>query len=140
MSTPGALSQDVNWRWCFWINLPCAAVTAAGVIFILKTTKPLGTPLHSRISLRDKLSRVDIVGTILTSAFMVMIIVPIQDSTYQGWKSAATLAVSLNIPQIQEIEHLLKHSFNFLYVYLSTASLLLSSSTTTHLAMVPLPW
>lgn len=96
-SIGGALSQNVNWRWCFWINLLCAAVAAAGVLFLLKASKPLGAPLDSKINFIDDFKKLDIVGTILTGGFMVMIVVPVQLSTSQGWSSAKTLVVSGSI-------------------------------------------
>ncbi|KAH8585419.1 major facilitator superfamily domain-containing protein, partial [Bisporella sp. PMI_857] len=32
----GGLTDNVSWRWCFFINLPFGAVTAVGVLFTLK--------------------------------------------------------------------------------------------------------
>jgi hypothetical protein len=72
--------------------LPGAVVAAAGVIFVLKSTPPIGTPLHTTESIREKLLKLDIVGTVLVSGFFVMIILPMQLSTTNGWDTAVTLA------------------------------------------------
>lgn len=35
----GAFTSNLTWRWCFYINLPIGAVTAAGLLFLLKLPK-----------------------------------------------------------------------------------------------------
>ncbi|KAK1979948.1 major facilitator superfamily transporter [Colletotrichum cereale] len=59
--TLGGLITDtprLTWRFCFWINLPFGAVTFAIAYKILKAK----TPVHGRLSLRQKLRKLDLLG------------------------------------------------------------------------------
>ncbi|KAK1996713.1 major facilitator superfamily transporter [Colletotrichum falcatum] len=59
--TLGGLITDtpqLTWRFCFWINLPFGAVTFAIAYKILKAK----TPVHGRLSLRQKLEKLDVLG------------------------------------------------------------------------------
>ena len=66
----GAFSQEVSWRWIFWINLPFCAL---GFVLI-----PLFLNLnHRTTSFVEKLKRVDWVGSVLFVASMMSLLIPI---------------------------------------------------------------
>lgn len=46
----GIFTQNVSWRWCFWINLPIGGVTMLVILLLFKT------PPMSRIARLDKFS------------------------------------------------------------------------------------
>ncbi|KAK2036558.1 major facilitator superfamily transporter [Colletotrichum somersetense] len=59
--TLGGLITDtprLTWRFCFWINLAFGAVTFAIAYKILKAK----TPVHGRLTLRQKLKKLDLLG------------------------------------------------------------------------------
>ncbi|PUU73291.1 major facilitator superfamily domain-containing protein [Tuber borchii] len=66
----GAFSQELSWRWIFWINLPFCAL---GFVLI-----PLFLNLnHRTTSFLEKLKRVDWVGSVLFVASMMSLLIPI---------------------------------------------------------------
>jgi len=42
----GAITQYLNWRWCFWINLPCGVAVAVVLFFLLNSPTRLDTQLR----------------------------------------------------------------------------------------------
>ncbi|KAH6649200.1 major facilitator superfamily protein, partial [Chaetomium tenue] len=63
----GALTGEVTWRWCFYINLPIGG--AAALIFLALFLTPKG-PLP-QATLKEKFLQLDILGTILAVASIV---------------------------------------------------------------------
>ncbi|KAI1395588.1 major facilitator superfamily domain-containing protein [Hypoxylon fuscum] len=57
----GAFAQFVSWRWCFWINLPIAGLSAIFVFFFLKVHTPK-TPIVEGLLAMDWLGTITIVG------------------------------------------------------------------------------
>ncbi|XXG99368.1 hypothetical protein Hte_005705 [Hypoxylon texense] len=57
----GAFCSYVSWRWCFWINLPIAGVSAVFVFFFLKVYTPK-TPIVEGLLAMDWLGTIAIVG------------------------------------------------------------------------------
>jgi EmrB/QacA subfamily drug resistance transporter len=73
----GVFTDHATWRWAFYINLPIGFVTIVIVTFLLKLPSPTG-------SVREKLRRVDYVGTVLLLGFCVTLLLPVNwgGSTY----------------------------------------------------------
>ncbi|KAI0870190.1 putative gliotoxin efflux pump [Hypoxylon argillaceum] len=64
----GAFTQNVTWRWCFYINLPFGAVAALAIIFGFHAPKA-ATPTPA--TLKEKLLQMDLPGAALISAAII---------------------------------------------------------------------
>ncbi|KAK1218774.1 hypothetical protein PQX77_018519 [Marasmius sp. AFHP31] len=88
----GALADQGQWRWLFYLNLPICGVAVLAVIFILRLPTPQGT-------LSSKLKKMDWIGNflIITSTTVFIIGLSWGGATYP-WSSAhvvTTLVVGL---------------------------------------------
>jgi MFS family permease len=70
----GALTQNVTWRWCFYINLPIGGA-AAVVFFLLVHVKPAET---ERKPIRAKLQSLDAFGFVLFASSITMLLLALQ--------------------------------------------------------------
>ncbi|KAF8630545.1 hypothetical protein AX15_002847 [Amanita polypyramis BW_CC] len=66
----GALSENVTWRWCFWVSVPLSLVATAIVLFALPLKAVKG-------SIGRKLMVIDYFGTILSLTGSTLIILPL---------------------------------------------------------------
>ncbi|KAL9018649.1 MAG: hypothetical protein Q9185_004060 [Variospora sp. 1 TL-2023] len=62
----GALTENITWRWCFWINLPIGGVVLVLVVFFL-TLKGVDQSTRS-LPLSIKFKRLDLPGVVLIIA------------------------------------------------------------------------
>src|SRR5216683_231067 len=76
----GALSESINWHWIFFINLPIGVATfVAGAALIDETA---GAAVRQRV---------DVAGSVLVTAAMVLAVYAIVTAAQYGWASAHTL-------------------------------------------------
>ncbi|KAI0144367.1 putative gliotoxin efflux pump [Xylariaceae sp. FL1272] len=64
----GAFTQNVTWRWCFYINLPFGGVAALAILLGFRTPKA-AAPIPA--TLKEKLLQMDIPGVVLISATII---------------------------------------------------------------------
>ncbi|KAK0609908.1 major facilitator superfamily-domain-containing protein [Bombardia bombarda] len=92
----GAITQYSTWRWCFYINLPCAAVAAVALVFTAIPERPVELDSSSSSSsyLKTVLSKLDISGFALFAPAAIMFLLGLQygGSTYP-WKSATVIGL-----------------------------------------------
>ncbi|CAN6611871.1 vacuolar basic amino acid transporter 5 [Trichomonascus vanleenenianus] len=82
----GAFTTHVTWRWCFFINLPIGGIAFICIIYLFNPPRPTG-------SLREKLRRIDYIGTVLLTVGLVLLLLALTfGSTTQPWSSPIVIA------------------------------------------------
>ncbi|KAF2279251.1 MFS general substrate transporter [Westerdykella ornata] len=67
----GALTKNVSWRWCFWINLPLGFASVVATFFTLRDySQP-----RQQLSIGQKIWRLDIPGALLLAASVSCLLV-----------------------------------------------------------------
>lgn len=86
----GVFTLDVSWRWCFYINLPIGGLTLVVLTFVLG---PL-VPVERDLTFRQKLARLDFIGTSLFIPSVVCLLLALQwGGTTYAWKDARIIAL-----------------------------------------------
>jgi EmrB/QacA subfamily drug resistance transporter len=78
----GVLTQTVNWHWIFFINLPIGLLTFVAGWMLLEESEGVGIDRH-----------VDILGSVLVTAALMVAIFAIVKATEYGWASVHTLGL-----------------------------------------------
>lgn len=83
----GLFVANTSWRWCFYINFPFCALGFVLAIFFVRLSAV------AKLTLAQKLRRVDWVGAILFLASMTVFLIGLSWGGVQwSWKSVQTLA------------------------------------------------
>ncbi|KAH6586224.1 hypothetical protein BASA50_000689 [Batrachochytrium salamandrivorans] len=88
----GTFTDTLSWRWCFYINIPIGGITFAVILFLLRFPSTTG-------SAWSKLSRVDLLGTILIVATVICLLIPLQYGggqwAWSDWRIIVMFIVAL---------------------------------------------
>ncbi|MFF1919499.1 MFS transporter [Streptomyces sp. NPDC058221] len=76
----GFLTQTLNWRWTFFVNIPFAIVAAAGAYFVIR--EPAGGRNRSAL---------DIPGVVLSALGLVSLVYGFTRAESSGWSDALTI-------------------------------------------------
>ncbi|EME96414.1 MFS transporter [Streptomyces mobaraensis NBRC 13819 = DSM 40847] len=78
----GVFTEYLNWRWTFFVNIPFAAVAAAGAIAVIHEPEGSRNP-----------SKLDIPGVILATLGLVSLVYGFTRAESDGWTAGLTLAL-----------------------------------------------
>ncbi|KAJ5338529.1 hypothetical protein N7452_005257 [Penicillium brevicompactum] len=86
----GALTTDVTWRWCFWLNVPVGGFTLAILIFVFKQPPDQKGKDESIMS---KLKKLNIPSLLIFTGSIVCLLLALQwGGTTYPWNSGKVLA------------------------------------------------
>jgi len=71
----GVFTDNVSWRWCFYINLPVGGLSAAIILFFFHAP-PAARP--AKATLREKFLQMDLLGTFTIMAAVVCYLLALQ--------------------------------------------------------------
>ncbi|KAL4900284.1 major facilitator superfamily domain-containing protein [Aspergillus multicolor] len=79
----GVFTDQVTWRWCFYINLPVGGVSALFIILFFQTLSASKSP-SSNTTLLTKVRRMDLPGAFILMACVTCFILALQWEMYQS--------------------------------------------------------
>ncbi|TLS29850.1 hypothetical protein PpBr36_00811 [Pyricularia pennisetigena] len=87
----GLFTDHLNWRWCFWINIPIGALTVLPVVFFVTINRD-NNPQRKRLI--DRVREIDMYGIAALFPTMVCFILAIQwGGTQFAWNSAEVIGL-----------------------------------------------
>ncbi|MFD5316131.1 MFS transporter [Streptomyces sp. NPDC127098] len=78
----GTLTEYLDWRWTFYVNIPFAVVAAVGAVLVIR--EPESARNHSRL---------DVPGVILASTGLVALVYGFTRAEHEGWGESVTVTM-----------------------------------------------
>ncbi|WP_314174722.1 MFS transporter [Streptomyces winkii] len=78
----GVLTEYLDWRWTFFVNIPFAVLAAAGAVLVIR--EPAGTRNRSPL---------DVPGVVLSTLGLVSLVYGFTRAESHGWSEGGTLAM-----------------------------------------------
>ncbi|WKX72188.1 DHA2 family efflux MFS transporter permease subunit [Streptomyces sp. XD-27] len=78
----GVLTQYMNWRWTFFVNIPFAVIAAAGAILVIREPSESRNP-----------AKLDIPGVILATTGLVALVYGFTRAAEEGWSDGLTIGM-----------------------------------------------
>lgn len=86
----GVFTDNISWRWCFYINLPIGGVTAAVILVFFKTPT---AARPQKATLKEKILQLDLPGSFVLMASMVCLFLALQwGGTTKKWSDGSVIA------------------------------------------------
>ncbi|EXJ82700.1 hypothetical protein A1O3_06514 [Capronia epimyces CBS 606.96] len=86
----GVFTDKVNWRWCFYINLPAGGVTMVILAFVLR----LPHIKREKVPLRQQINQLDPLGTAVFIPAIVCLLLALEwGGTEYGWSSVRIIVL-----------------------------------------------
>ncbi|KOC17637.1 aflT / aflT / transmembrane protein [Aspergillus flavus AF70] len=87
----GAFTNEVTWRWCFYINLPVGGVTAVVILFLLRIPKSADLRTHGAW---EMLKGLDPLGTIVFTPSIICVLLALQwGGVDYAWSNGRIIAL-----------------------------------------------
>jgi hypothetical protein len=88
----GVFTDDVTWRWCFYINLPIGGVSAVVIMFILHV--PDSGSKRAEMNWKEQINQLDPIGNLCLLPGVVSLLLALQwGGTKYAWKDARIIAL-----------------------------------------------
>jgi MFS family permease len=91
----GVLTDNVSWRWCFFLNLPIGGFSLLCICFIFEPRPAIVTRSRmTSMSALGKFRELDIVGTVLSFAAICSLLLALQwGGNERPWNNSSVIAL-----------------------------------------------
>ncbi|KAL8688170.1 MAG: hypothetical protein Q9218_005852 [Villophora microphyllina] len=87
----GAFTTKATWRWCFYFNLPCGALTFITLVLFFHPEK---RPWQAHESFKERVLRLDLIGNLLLTTTVIMLLLALQwGGTTYPWSNSRVIGL-----------------------------------------------